>query len=311
MESPKISVVIPVHNNEKTIGECLTSLMRVDYEPGFEIIVLDDESTDRTAEICASYPAVKLIRLKKQGPSAARNLGVESSVGTYIAFTDGDCVIEPDWLKELEKCFISDEIAGAGGDQKSPEREIPFGRLVQDYLKAIGFMTDYIKNDKSLIETDHNPSCNSMYRKRVLIEAGGFDPDLWPGEDVELDLKVRRLGYKLIYNPKACVGHYRPGSYAGFARMMRRYGASQRYLVGKYGLFRKIHYVPVILFFVALAAAFMITVNPATALLIPISLPGVSACFYLKTRNFRKSIRFTALFFITMLYWNMGFVSGK
>lgn len=310
MDNPRVSVVIPVHNNEKTIGECLSSLMRVEH-PNFEIIVLDDESGDRTAEICATYPTVKLIRLKKQGPSAARNFGIGIAGGTYIAFTDGDCVIEPNWLTELESCFTCDDIAGAGGDQKSPDGETPFGRLVQDFLKAIGFMTDYIKNDGDLKETDHNPSCNSMYRKSVLLEVGGFDPDLWPGEDVELDLKVRRLGYKLIYNPKACVGHYRPDSYAGFAGMMRRYGASQRHLVRKYGLFRKIHYVPVILFFILLTALYLIALNPIMVALSALPFPTVLIWFYLKTRNIRKSIRFTALFMITLLNWNMGFILGK
>ncbi len=166
-----------------------------------------------------------------------------------MAFTDGDCIVDRRWLTELEKGFDRPEVGGVGGDQKSPQDETKTGRRIQEFLKLIGFMTDYIKTASVMRETEHNPSCNVMYRKSVLEEVGGFDEELFPSEDVELDLKIRRRGYALLYNPAAVVGHYRPGNYRDFASMMRRYGASQRYLVSRYGFFRRLHFVPAILGF--------------------------------------------------------------
>ena len=111
-------------------------------------------------------------------------------------------------------------------------------------MKSVGFVADYLKMQDRLIRTRHNPTCNVMYRREVLLEAGLFDEALWPGEDVDIDLKITRLGYELYYNPGAVVWHYRPKDAGAFSRMMRRYGWAQAYLVRKYGLFRLIHYVP-------------------------------------------------------------------
>ena len=107
-------------------------------------------------------------------------------------------MVDRRWLTELEKGFDNPDVAGVGGDQKSPEDETERGRLIQEFLKTIGFITDYIKTNAEMKETTHNPSCNSAYRKSILEEVGGFDETLWPAEDVELDLKIHRLGYKCM-----------------------------------------------------------------------------------------------------------------
>ena len=304
---PKVSVVIPVYNCEDTIAKCLNSLAALDHS-SFEVIVVDDGSTDGTREICEGFPRVRLIKLDRGGPSRARNVGIKQAQGEFVAFTDGDCIVDRRWLAELEKGFDRPEVVGVGGDQKSPEDETKTGRRIQEFLKLIGFMTDYIKTDSIMRETEHNPSCNVMYRKSVLEEVGGFDEELFPSEDVELDLKIRRRGYALLYNPAALVGHYRPGNYRDFASMMRRYGASQRYLVSRYGFFRRLHFVPVILAFsLALIAAGLIF-NPAVGLGILALSCAAPVWFYVKTGNVRKSLQFTVLFAITVSNWNLGFL---
>lgn len=306
---PSISVVIPVHNTLKTIGRCLDSLAALDH-PSYEVIVIDDGSTDGTAEACESYDGVTVIRVEKGGPSRARNVGIHAARGEFIAFTDGDCVVDPRWLTELEKGFDAPDVAGVGGDQKSPEDETEQGRRIQEFLKTIGFMTDYIKTNADMKETAHNPTCNSAYRKSVLEEVGGFDENLWPAEDVELDLKIRRRGYKLLYNPAAVVGHYRPTTYGGFARMMRRYGASQWPLFRKYGFFRKLYYAPLALIVAVAFFAAMIIWKPWTWPLILLPLPILFLYFYMKTREWTKSALFFFLFFVTLTNWNWGFFTG-
>lgn len=303
---PRVSVVVPVYNSRSTIGKCLDSLQALDH-PSYEIIVLDDGSTDGTPEICERYPNVKTIRLQRGGPSRARNIGIREATGQFIAFTDGDCVVDRDWLTELEKGFLSPEIAGVGGDQKSPSDDTAKGKLIQDFMKCIGFVTGYIKTGRSLTETEHNPSCCSMYRTKVLEEVGGFDEELFPSEDVELDLKIRKNGHKLIYNPAASVAHYRPATYTAFGRMMRRYGRSQWPLVRKYGIFRKIHLVPPALAAgpaCVLAALFL---DPRLLILICVPLVGIPSWFLCKTVSAKRTILFTYLLVVAVLNWNRGF----
>jgi len=279
---PAISVVIPVHNARKTIEKCLKSLSELNY-PAYEVIVVDDGSTDDTADLCAAHEWVRLIRLDKGGPGRARNAGIEVAKGDLIAVTDGDCVVDREWLKELAEGFTAEDVAGVGGDQRSPDDETGTGRLIQDFLKTIGFMTEYIKTGSVAHETNHNASCNVAYRKTVLNEVGGFDETLWPGEDVELDLRIKKRGYRLLYNPRAVVGHYRPDTYREFARMMRRYGACHRELVTRYGPFRKLHFEPLVLILAVAVALGLLWWQPKAwpCLLLPV--PLIFLWFYLKT----------------------------
>ena len=306
---PKISVVIPVYNCRETIRKCLNALAALDHS-SFEVIVVDDGSTDGTAEICEAFPGTKVIRLDRGGPSCARNVGISQAQGEFVAFTDGDCIVDRKWLAELEKGFGRPEVAGVGGDQKSPEDETTTGKRIQEFLKLIGFMTDYIKTASTMRETEHNPSCNVMYRKSALAEVGGFDEELFPSEDVELDLKIRRRGYGLLYNPAAVVGHYRPGNYRDFASMMKRYGGSQRYLVARHGFFRRLHFVPAILGMWLIMIIVGLIYNPPVGLAILALSCAAPVWFFVKTRNIGKSLQFTLLFVITVSEWNLGFLRG-
>lgn len=306
---PTVSVVVPVFNSGKTIAKCLDSLMRLNH-PRYEIIIVDDGSTDNTARICRGYNEITFVQLPRSGASKARNVAIEMARGKFIAFTDGDCVVEEDWLTQLEKGFTSPEIAGVGGDQKCPEDDTKTGTTIHGFLKSVGFVADYVKTDAGMKETEHNPTCNGMYRKEVLEEVGGFNEDLWPGEDVELDLKIRRRGYKLIYNPAASVAHYRPGTYRGFARMLYRYGIAQGYLVRKYGPFRRLHYVPPVLIAGLALLVALAYQHPVMALAVPAILSCFLLWFCLKTRDLRLGIVFSFLMFITLAAWNAGFWNG-
>jgi GT2 family glycosyltransferase len=133
---------------------------------------------------------------------------------------------------------------------------------------------------------------------------------MWPGEDVDLDIRIRQKGYKLIYNPNAVVRHYRPKTYAGFSRMMRRYGASAWHLFRRYGLFRTLNYEPIILFAGLTLGIAMMIWNPWTVILLFV--PWLIMFFWLlaKTGKFRRSVQFFILFVLIMLNWNWGFFTG-
>ncbi|MEW6137590.1 MAG: glycosyltransferase [Thermodesulfobacteriota bacterium] len=306
---PEISIVIPVHNSSGTIAKCLDSLIRLTH-PSFEVIIVDDGSTDTTLEICHSYPTVKVIPVPKGGPSRARNIGIAQSRGQFVAFTDGDCVVDRHWLDELRKGFLAPNVAGVGGDQVSPQDDTDTGKLIQAFLKTIGFVADYVKSGASLRPTAHNPSCNSMYRKEVLTECGAFNEELWPGEDVELDFKISRLGYTLMYNPAARVAHYRPSSYAKLARMFKRYGAGQGYLARKYGMFRPIHWVPLLIVLASLVLALLSWWSP-WVLLSLLALPlGSFLWFTSVTRSWSTGLRFVWMLAIVLFSWDIGFVAA-
>jgi len=247
MNTPYVSIIIPARNAEKTIKKCLDSVLNLDYK-NYEVIVIDDGSEDRTPEILENYKdKIKIIKnIKALGPSQSRNMAVKEAKGEYLAFTDADCFVDKSWLTELISGFKESKIVSVGGIQEIPKDETEFGRKVSEFFKKIGFISDYmhIAKRKESVEVNHNPSCNVMYRKDIFLEENGFLENLWPGEDVELDYRLRKKGYKIIFNPKAIVYHYRPSNLKSFLKMMYRYGWAQGFLVKKYGIFRKIQILP-------------------------------------------------------------------
>ncbi|MEK6276720.1 MAG: glycosyltransferase [Actinomycetota bacterium] len=113
---PFVSVVIPVLNGERTLGDCLVSVLRNDYPADRrEVLVVDNGSTDRTAEIIRSFP-VRCLRAPRRGAARARNRGIEASSGEIIAFTDADCLASTGWLRELVNCFDAEEVGGVAGE---------------------------------------------------------------------------------------------------------------------------------------------------------------------------------------------------
>lgn len=307
---PRFSIVIPVYNCGETIGRCIESLLRQETA-AFEIIIVDDGSEDRTREICKSFTGVIVLSRERGGPSRGRNLGIGMARGEFVAFTDGDCIVGPRWLAELEKGFSGPEVAGVGGSQASPDDETATGRTIQGFLESVGFVSDYVKSHKAAGETAHNPTCNVMYRKSVLVEVGGFDETLWPGEDVDLDYRIAKAGYKLVYNPESVVRHYRPKTYRKFAGMMMRYGAAQRWLVGKHGFFRGVQFVPFAVGVLLAAVLGILFLWPAflPILFLPALLPLLF--FTIKTGgDFRRSVTYFLLLAVALGCWNWGFVTG-
>jgi glycosyltransferase involved in cell wall biosynthesis len=302
MAEELISVIVAQRNSARTIVKCLDALLGQDY-PGFEVIVVDDASQDATVALLDGYAArIKVICFaSRQGPSAARNKGAAEASGEFIAFTDGDCVPDKNWLSRLAAGFTAEDIAAVGGAQEIPPDELPFGRLTARFFQKLGFVGEYShKAAGKTREVNHNPSCSVMYRKNIYLNLGGFLGGLWPGEDVEFDRRLKLAGYRIMFEPAAKVCHYRVFDFRSFCRMMLRYGWAQGVLAHKYGIFRKIQLLPlaVILFFVFFAAA--PGVFAAAALLILI------AAFIWSGWD----IGFMAILPPAIFFWNWGFVQG-
>ncbi len=304
--TPDISIIIPAYNCEKTIQKCLESLIVQNY-PSYEIIIVDDGSTDSTANICAGYETVKLIQTTNGGPSRARNIGVKAAKGDIVAFTDSDCIIHHDWIKELQKGFSSDDVVSVGGNQISPTDETPFGKCVQDTFSMLGFATSYMKTHTTLTVTSHNPSCNSSYRKSVFEKIGGFDQSLWPGEDVDLDHRLNRLGFTLIRNTKAIVQHYRPQTLSELSKMMKRYGGSAYHLLKRFGFFRPLHYMPFLTITVLLIFVITLCFSPIALIYFFIALTGVFLIL-VSHKNLLSNAAIVALLSsVILINWHLGF----
>jgi glycosyltransferase involved in cell wall biosynthesis len=302
MSDSSISVIIAVKNGRRTINKCVDSILALPNKD-IEIIVVDDGSTDETYQILKGYGSLlSVIRNQKSiGPAESRNIAVSRARGRYVAFTDGDCIVDNGWLNELKKGFNGDRVASVGGVQESPEDESAFGRRVNKFLKKTLFITEYARDKSGGVRAvDHNASCNSMYRKDIFLNAGGFWKGFWPGEDVDLDHRLKINGYQINFNPAAVVYHYRAGDPGAFCRMMSRYGWAQGVLVRRYGITRRVQWLPIaILLWVALMVwNFSLALWCLGLIVVILLLIGRADMYFLGFAG-------TALFF-----WNTGFIKG-
>lgn len=303
---PEISIIVPVFNCEKTIDACLESLLNQDFL-NYEIIIVDDGSTDKTPQICQSKKGIQTFRISNGGPSRARNIGVAKAKGKFVAFTDGDCIVHQLWLKELQKGFLREDIVSTGGNQISPQNESDFGKYVQDTFCILGFATSYMKTAPTMSETFHNPSCNSSYRISIFQEVGGFDESLWPGEDVDLDQRLILNGYSLTRNPEAIVQHYRPQSLSALAAMMQRYGKSAYQLLGRYGFFRTLHYIPFISLTLLLCTTAALLYKPSLLVVLLSGLSGICLLFIACNGFTKRSVILLFLSLHIFFHWHLGF----
>lgn len=248
---PKVSVIIPAYNEEAVIEDCLESLVHQSMED-YHVYVIDDASTDSTRarilKYCQKYPQkFSLKEYGKVGPGKARNITAYNCGSEYLAFMDADCIATATWLENLLKAFFQDDIGSAGGPHLAPPQSNKFQQEVEKVLKWISPSIDFYKSrSKGIRLVAHNPLCNVAYRRDVFMRLRGFREDLFPGEDVEFDLRVTAEGFKISFNPEAIVYHHRPSNIQQWSKVIRAYGRSQGKLVREAGLQRDLHYIGVL-----------------------------------------------------------------
>jgi len=225
---PKVSVIVCAYNAARTLAACLASLEKLTY-PNYEVIVVNDGSTDATPEIAHSCRYVRLINQENKGLSVARNIGIAAATGEIIAFTDSDCVADPDWLFYLVANFLSSNFPAVGGPNLPP----PEDSLVASCVAASpGGPTHVLLSDEV---AEHVPGCNMAFRREALEEVGGFDPVFRAaGDDVDLCWRLQNRGYTIGFSPAAVVWHFRRKTVRGYLKQQRGYGKAEALLYFKH-----------------------------------------------------------------------------
>jgi cellulose synthase/poly-beta-1,6-N-acetylglucosamine synthase-like glycosyltransferase len=316
----KVSIVIPTKNNGDIIEKCLKSIQNLDYpKDKLEVIIVDGYSTDNTVEIAKKY-GCKIIFENKGTISYARDVGVKHAKGDFIAFTDADCVVDRNWIKELIKHFNDEKVAGVGGPNITPEDDTEFAKcvgLVLSLLSRVGARYGLVGGD--VVEIYHNPTCNVMYRKDVLEEVGGFNYSLVTVDDEELDYRIRKKGYRILYTPHAIVYHYRKPTWKKFMKMAWNYGVGRMQAIKLHrDMGRWFHFVPSLL--IAIVVVLLLLSNFDIAyLLVALGILvlggiGIALLSALLTIKHKRRIRdFVTIYLLIAIWfwgWGLGFMRG-
>jgi glycosyltransferase involved in cell wall biosynthesis len=226
--TPKVSVVVAGYNGARTLEACLASLLALNY-PDYEIILVDDGSTDTTPEIAGRFPTVRYLAQTNQGLSAARNAGIAAATGEIIAFTDSDCRADPDWLYYLVQDLLNGDWVGLGGHNFLPPEDSLVAAAV---MASPGGPAHVMLTD---LEAEHVPGCNMAFYKWALQAVGGFDPVFRKaGDDVDLCWRLQQAGHKIGFSHAGFVWHYRRSTVRAYLRQQAGYGEAEALLARKH-----------------------------------------------------------------------------
>jgi glycosyltransferase involved in cell wall biosynthesis len=224
---PRISVVVCAYNSETTLPTCLTGLRELEYS-NYEVIVVNDGSTDRSAEIASDY-GFRLIDTENRGLASARNAGLEAATGEIVAYMDSDARPDPQWLSHLAISFMRSQHVGIGGPNIPPEGD---GQLAECVGQAPGGPTHVLLSDRL---AEHIPGCNMAFRKESLDAIGGFDPQFRiAGDDVDICWQLQNQGGTIGYSAGAVVWHHRRNSIKAYAKQQYEYGKAEALLERKW-----------------------------------------------------------------------------
>ena len=224
---PRVSVVVCSYNGATTIRETLAHLEQLVY-PNFEVIVVNDGSTDGTREIAESYD-VRLINTKNRGLSAARNTGLAAARGSIVAYIDDDAYPDPDWLSFLVAAFERTGDDAMGGPNIAPYGD---GDIAQCVANAPGGPLHILLDDEV---AEHIPGCNMAFRKEALTAVGGFDPQFRvAGDDVDVCWRIQESGGTIGFCAAAVVWHHRRSSVQAYLRQQRGYAKAEALLAAKW-----------------------------------------------------------------------------
>jgi glycosyltransferase involved in cell wall biosynthesis len=228
---PFVSIIVCSYNGAKTLEPCLESLGQIDY-PNYEIILIDDGSTDNTREIAARFPDVRYVYQTNHGLSHARNHGAAIAKGEIFAYTDSDCMADPDWLYYLISTLLSGDYAGVGGPNVSP----PAQNWVQACVAAAPGGPSHVLLTDTVAE--HIPGCNMAWYRWAFENVGGFDPEYHKaGDDVDFCWRVQQSGHAIAFSPTAVVWHYRRFTLRAFRKQQEGYGEAESLLRFKHLIF--------------------------------------------------------------------------
>ncbi len=196
-----VSIIVITYNEEKNIDDCLNSLVSLDYpNDKYEIIVVD-ASTDKTAEIACKYQKVKVHKSSEKGFAVQRNKGISLASNDIIAFTDADCIVSKDWLKNLVYSMENKGADCVGGPAFPPANSSHIGLCIS----CLGYPAG---GALGLSANDPISTCNAAFTKKCLNDVKGFDLKLkYGGEDTDLSRRLKEKGYKIIIEPDCFVYH--------------------------------------------------------------------------------------------------------
>ncbi len=311
MSLPIYSVIVPVYNRPQEVAELLESLTRQTFQD-FEVVLVEDGSTLSSEKVFEQYSGKLSIHYffkANTGPGPSRNFGFEKARGKYFVVFDSDCILPPHYFESVETFLKNEKIDAWGGPDRGMKDFSPLQQAMAFTMSSI-LTTGGIRGGKQ--KAFQPRSFNMGISREVFEKTNGFHFDRF-AEDIELSVRIRKLGFKTALIPDAFVYHKRRTSLSEFFKQVSNFGKG-RILVGSKhpGEVKITHWFPAFFLLGLLTIPILYLFTPSTAQLLS-SAYGVYVllvaidCF-ISTHSFKVSLLSIPSVFIQMIGYGQGFL---
>jgi cellulose synthase/poly-beta-1,6-N-acetylglucosamine synthase-like glycosyltransferase len=227
---PFVSVIVPVYNGERNIGNCINSLLSLNYpSSNIEIIIVDNNSKDATRKVIQEFPVISLVEDRIQSSYAARNTGLRQSKGDIVAFTDSDCIADKDWILKAVECFRDVNVGCVAGRIEG----YPPSNYIEEYLVRNRCLSqENTLKDRFL---PYPQTANAIYRKEVFDAIGVFEQNWRSGGDADIAWRMLlHSDYRIVTCDDSLIYHVHRSTLKGFFHQGETWGHGEVLLQKKY-----------------------------------------------------------------------------
>ena len=258
MPDPKYSIVIPVYNRPDEVKELLDSLLAQTYKD-FEIIIVEDGSQISSKQVVTQYKTalnIKYFSKKNEGPGQTRNYGAERASGNYFIFFDSDCLIPENYMEIVNNSLSSHWLDAYGGPDAAHKSFTPIQKAISYSMTSV-LSTGGIRGAMIDPSKFHPRSFNMGFSKEVFEKTGGFSKMRF-GEDLDMSMRIKSLGYKAGLIKDAFVYHKRRTDFRKFFKQVYNSGIARINLYKRHPhTLKAVHFAPAL--FVGLLAVSLIS----------------------------------------------------
>lgn len=290
---PEVSVIVPSYRSSRTLYQCLTSLTAQCTTRAHQVIVVHSGDEPIPEHVQRTFAHIEFHTFQERLlPGKARNWAVFRVTSPAILFLDADCVVSHDWIERM-MCNAEEALADAIGG--SVYNAMPH-RLSAWTMHILEFDI-WFPGGRRRRCADF-PTCNSFYKRDILLESGGFPEDLYPGEDTALNFRLHQLGYRLFFVPEVSVGHIYDRNIIEIIRYNYAHGLA-------YGQACLEHRLP---------GRFLLCINKVPAVVVAVTIRWLHTLFRLITKLRPETAIFlfcTPYVIICLLAWALGFTDAN
>ena len=224
-KSLNFSFIIPVFNRPNEIKELLDSFAKLKYNKQFEIVIVEDGSTESSEQVVSNFKntlSISYYKKENSGPGASRNYGMKRAKGNYFIILDSDCIVPSQYLTTVEKYLKNNYFDCYGGADAANDNFTPLQKAINFTMTSF-FTTGGIRGSEHSIQKFEPRSFNMGISKEVFLKTDGF-AKIHPGEDPDLSQRILKAGFNTTFIPEAFVYHKRRISWQNFYTQVKKFG---------------------------------------------------------------------------------------